>query len=358
MWNFRRVSPMPTIFISQPRVHTLEGSLRLCIKTQPGETHHLRDRRINLLAVHCHSAGSNFFRRSHCSPTMALHANDALPKSVTDYTAVSRLSALSVPEFASVTPPLLPWMHWRSNDGRSLIRTDLINLFVSRLTASPPLPDDPLVSVVLSTLASPATTAESADPKHTLLWILAELPKDKIAPYRAALVRLANSPSEAENDLPHLSADLLEFLDTSVARVPRSKGDHLAIRTLALLDTADEMRPHVDGLLEWLQDRNWPPFAGCWEQLARFPALTIEPIREVLRQGNDGEWSAHLLAFMSREMPAELMQQARVELERIVQRPTQDEIDSECPEEAGECLRAIDDWAERAKIFGVRSRSS
>ncbi|KAJ6480513.1 hypothetical protein C8R47DRAFT_599888 [Mycena vitilis] len=331
-----------------------KASLRLCLKAQRVQTYHLRDR----FAVHCHSDRPTFFR-SLSSPTMPSQADDALPRSASDDTAVSRLSALSVSEFANVTPSLLPWMHWRSNDGRSLIRSDLINLFVARMTTSPPSPSGPLVSVVLSTLTSPAPF--DAASKNTLLWILAELPKDRIIPYRAALARLATSPTEAETeaegDLQDLSADLLEFLDSSVARVPRSKQDHLAIRTLALLETADEMRPHVDGLLEWLQDQNWPPFSGCWEQLARFPEITIDPIRAVLRKGDDGEWSAHLLMFMSREMLPELMAKARVELERIVQRPTQDEIDSECPEEAGECLRAIDDWAERARIFGTRSRS-
>jgi hypothetical protein len=182
---------------------------------------------------------------------------------------------------------------------------------------------------------------------------LAALPKDRIEPYRAALERLAASPSEAETTegkLDARSTELLDFLDASQAWVPRSKGDDLGLRSLELVQTSEEMRPHVKEMLVWLQDYNWPPMPGCWTQLARFPELALDPIREVLRKGDDGEWSSHLLEFLQDCMPGKLRERARVEVERIAQRPTQNEIDNETGEAAIDCLKAMDDWLARAKM--------
>ncbi|KAJ7463640.1 hypothetical protein FB451DRAFT_1562097 [Mycena latifolia] len=139
-----------------------------------------------------------------------------------------------------------------------------------------------------------------------MMWwnILCDLPKDRFEPYRGALTRLAMQPSEAEAamGLPHRSAaEMLEFLDASHASqawVPRNKSDQMSIRSLDLLvQTPEEMRPFVPGLLEWLQDPNWPPYSTCWSQLERFPEVAIDPIREVLRRGDDGWWEDSLLQF-------------------------------------------------------------
>ncbi|KAJ7795215.1 hypothetical protein B0H14DRAFT_2920418 [Mycena olivaceomarginata] len=80
---------------------------------------------------------------------------------------------------------------------------------------------------------------------------------------------------------------LLEFLDSSQARVPHSKSDELAVRSLELVHAAEEMRPLIPGIA-----------TGCWDQLARFPELTIEPIRAVLRRGDDGGWAMNIPNFL------------------------------------------------------------
>ncbi|KAJ6521505.1 hypothetical protein B0H19DRAFT_841177, partial [Mycena capillaripes] len=63
------------------------------------------------------------------------------------------------------------------------------------------------------------------------------------------------------------------------------------------------MAPHVPGLLGWLADLNWPHSGGFWGHLERFPELAVDPIREILREGGDGEWEYHLLEFLTSSVP-------------------------------------------------------
>ncbi|KAJ7445185.1 hypothetical protein B0H11DRAFT_2087740 [Mycena galericulata] len=270
-----------------------------------------------------------------------------------DIPDVSKLSALSPAEFAAIATSLLPWIDWRVQPYRDWIADPLKDLLESRLTTSPGSQDDPLVSSLFSFLDTPSTTPEAADLRHPLVHqILGSLPKNRIEPYRVALVRLATSPTDVEKDLSERSAALLEFLDASQAWVPRTKHDDLGMRTLELVETAEEMQPLIPGMLEWLQDRNWPPFRGCWAQLARFPELAIDPIRVILRTGDDGWWEEALLKFLESEMPVKMRERARVEVERIAQQPTQDEIENDAWEAANDCLKAMDDARDRGKILG------
>ncbi|KAJ7802198.1 hypothetical protein B0H14DRAFT_2528595 [Mycena olivaceomarginata] len=265
----------------------------------------------------------------------------------------SELARLSALDFAAVVPSILLSIDWRQSNVDWSVQNELVDLLVSRLTAAPPSLKDPLVSAVHAILAAPAT--EAAELKFPLVRrVIGSLPKECIEPYRDALVHLTKDPTEALpgtiGTISERSTEIVEFLNATQAWVPRHKGDDMAYRGLDLLvHTADEMRPFVPGLLGWLQDQNWPPFRDCWFQLERFPELVVDPIREELRQGDDGEWEASLMRFLRDVVPPERREEAREEVERIVQRPTQNEIDSAVDEYANECLQAMDDWLERRK---------
>ncbi|KAJ7137213.1 hypothetical protein C8R44DRAFT_768654 [Mycena epipterygia] len=273
-----------------------------------------------------------------------------LPKDIHDIAAISKLSTLSPSEFSLISTSLLPWMVYRSGP-HSDVRERLTDLFISRLTT----PDDPLVSATLSVLDKPAMTPEAADLKHSILDdILIYLPIDQIEPFRGALGRMGTNPTEAEGlRLSLRSKHIVELLDATQAWVPRFKWDDVAIRSLELfVHTPEEMRPFVPELLEWLQDINWPPFSGCWAQLARFPEIVVDPIREVLRKGDEGDWANHLLRFLVEvSMPGQVRERARVEVERIAQRPTQSELENDAVETANDCLKKMDDWVDREKIL-------
>ncbi|KAJ7447820.1 hypothetical protein FB451DRAFT_1054215 [Mycena latifolia] len=112
------------------------------------------------------------------------------------------------------------------------------------------------------------------------------------------------------------------------------------------------MRPFVPGLLEWLQDPNWPPCHNCCIQLARFPEVAMDPIREVLSR-DDEWWEEILLHSLLNCVTGGARERVRVEVERIAQRPTLEEVDAS--ETANECLKEMYHWAARAKMQVGRS---
>ncbi|KAJ7846309.1 hypothetical protein B0H13DRAFT_2208742 [Mycena leptocephala] len=280
-----------------------------------------------------------------------------------------KLSSLASSELAPLVPLLLSWLIYPSSgshengintERRILSREtshELSNLLISRLTAAPPSTDDPLVAEIHTTLVTPSITAESVKSKSALFYwhgVLVSLPKDRMEPYREALVRLSKSPTTEERaySLDSRCRYILEFMDASCARVPDSKFDELAVRSLEMVQTAEEMSPLVPVLLCWIADMNWPVASGCWDQLARFPELTIDPIRAVLRSGDDAGLESNLLDFLLRAVPRPLMERVRPEIERVAQRPTEEEIEYLTVDSVNDCLEAMDQWAARMKILG------
>ncbi|KAJ6522403.1 hypothetical protein B0H19DRAFT_1277407 [Mycena capillaripes] len=96
-------------------------------------------------------------------------AHTLLPEDTKDTDAVSQLVLLSSSDFAIIVPALLPWMLW-SRDALSLIRQPLNEFLISRIIASPPSSSDPLISALISVLATAAPTADAANLQHPLLF--------------------------------------------------------------------------------------------------------------------------------------------------------------------------------------------
>ncbi|KAJ7459243.1 hypothetical protein FB451DRAFT_1371995 [Mycena latifolia] len=281
---------------------------------------------------------------------------------------IPNLSNFSSTDLAPLVPLLVSWLVCPSSDEdetcptrRNLsreTRAQLSALLILRLTAARPSTADPLVAEIHTILSTPSVTAESAELKGALFhWhgVLLCLPKDRIEVHRDALTRLALNPTseEATYKLKSRCRYLLDFLDVPHAHAPHSKSDELAVRSLELVQTADEMRPLVPAVLEWIADTNWPVADGCWNQLARFPELTIDPIREVLRRGDDAGWECNLLTFLLRDVPRPLLEGVRPELERISMRPTDEEIECLVQELAAECLEVMDHWAARTRMIKI-----
>ncbi|KAJ7884160.1 hypothetical protein B0H14DRAFT_2700968 [Mycena olivaceomarginata] len=264
-----------------------------------------------------------------------------------------KLSSLSPADLFPLIPLLLSWLVYPSTaaerdtlkDLSNETRDQLADFLISRLTAAPPSTSDPLVAQIHAELSNPSGTADSAREKAALFYCH--------GPTVTPLTRMActSTAEETARGLDLRCRYLLEFLDSSQARVPHSKSDELAVRSLELVHTAEDMRPLIPGVLEWIADMNWPIAQGCWYQLARFPELTIEPIRAVLRRGDDGGWAANILSSLLSDVPPALMERLRPDIERIAQRPTDDEIECTSFEYAAYCLEAMDHWAARMKIL-------
>ncbi|KAF7291946.1 DUF5071 domain-containing protein [Mycena indigotica] len=214
------------------------------------------------------------------------------------------------------------------------------NRLATRVAAASP--DNPLTSAITTILTAPAEDVAAAKIQGALFgWaaLLPCLPKLRLADFRPALRRLADRPSalERQHGLPIDARELIEYIDRREPWVPVSKSDYLGLRSLDAVTCAAEMAPFVKGLLEWLQDPNWPIAEGCAMHLARFPELCADPIRRVLERGDDAGWESQLLWFVSDNLAVRDCERMRAELERIVQRPTLAEEE----EELGEVVLGI-----------------
>ncbi|KAH7162248.1 hypothetical protein B0J13DRAFT_535477 [Dactylonectria estremocensis] len=188
--------------------------------------------------------------------------------------------------------------------------------------------------------------------------VVFKLPTEAMKFYRPALEflsarELSDDGTAAEyyaaaRNLRQGSKDLLRYLDDPDAVwVPKTKFDGVGELSLQQrVTTAEQMRPHVPGLLGWLADGNWPPFSGCRAQLARFPEVTAEPIRALMEeQRGDGGWLLGLLEFVEECVPVgPLWEGLRPVVQAMVDEPKGDEDDWELSDCARRWLAALDAW--------------
>lgn len=186
--------------------------------------------------------------------------------------------------------------------------------------------------------------------------IVSHLPLAVLELYRPALATLASAdsaPSPEGVSVPCLAGrarDAIKFIDSPhLAWVPQHKHDCMGNRSLSeRVHTAEQMEPHVDQLLGWLADPNWPPYVGCQKQLARFPELTIDAIKEaILNNRNDPEWLLHILEFVEEYVPVGMLwERIDPELRQLANSEVEDEEDVELPEAAQRMLRLLKEAGE------------
>ncbi|UKZ71686.1 uncharacterized protein TrAtP1_012635 [Trichoderma atroviride] len=187
--------------------------------------------------------------------------------------------------------------------------------------------------------------------------IVSHLPLATMELYRPALETLASAgsaPSPEGVSVPCLAdraRDALKFIDNPhLAWAPQHKNDRMADRSLAeRVHTAEQMEPYVDELLGWLADPNWPPYPGCQKQLARFPEVTIDPIKEViLKNRNDPEWLLYILDFVEGHVPVgTLWKRIEPELIQLANGEVEDEEGVvELPKSAQRMLRLLKEAGE------------
>lgn len=138
-----------------------------------------------------------------------------------------------------------------------------------------------------------------------------------------------------------------------IHRLPRpSMGAPTQVRRLQPADprreshTADQMRPLARGMLVWLADCNWPPYSGCIKQLARFPEVAIDPIRDIVAEHRDDpEWLLHLVQFVEKNVPiGTLWERLEPELELLASSEVEDEENRDLAEACQDLLRMLKKW--------------
>jgi hypothetical protein len=213
----------------------------------------------------------------------------------------------------------------------------------------------PIVRGISSVLSKPIKTKDDFWTACAGLdGILSELPLATLRLYRPALETLAAADSEdsppgvSVHSLASRAKDAVKFIDyPELAWAPQHKFDYMGERSLSeRVQTADEMKPHVRELLDWLADYNWPPMPGCSKQLARFPEVTIDPIKEIISKNrNDPDWLLHLVEFVERYVPVgELWEKMEPELTLFANIKADDEDSVEFSETAQRMLGLLKAW--------------
>ncbi|KAL7948234.1 hypothetical protein V8C42DRAFT_362851 [Trichoderma barbatum] len=183
--------------------------------------------------------------------------------------------------------------------------------------------------------------------------IVSDLPLETLRLYRSGIENLAASTEEspAGVSLPSLTSrakDAVKFINSpELTWAPQHKFDFMGERSLTeRIHTAQQMKPHAKDLLSWLADYNWPPYPGCIKQLARFPEVTVDPIKEIIAEHRDDpEWLLHILEFVEENVPiGALWEKLEPELALLASSETEDEENRDLAESAKGLLELLHEW--------------
>ncbi len=119
--------------------------------------------------------------------------------------------------------------------------------------------------------------------------------------------------------------------------LPRDKHDFDRVNDLKKINKEDLIKL-IPELLEWLQDINWPIAREISKLLLTVPKETIPFIINVLA-GKDDIWKEWCLRYFVKDLPTELIENLKEELERIAYIPTKGEELEEVHVTAQEILK-------------------
>lgn len=235
---------------------------------------------------------------------------------------------------ATIAPLILPLLRLSITDSAPFDET-IIQHICDRTSSISPSPTDPIASTLLSALSPPDDTLAN----RIINWILMEVPTGQMTVFRPALSELASSQHRARAS----ARAAIRLLDGETWS-PENKFDDWALRSIRQnVQTPEQMAPYVEGLLNWMQDGNWPVFTGCCELMLRWPEVGVEPVRQILGEVDDGEWHYYLVSGLVSEWDCKLKERARGELRRIAEEPSVEEKEWELDEICREILREMDD---------------
>jgi len=121
--------------------------------------------------------------------------------------------------------------------------------------------------------------------------------------------------------------------------IPSHKSDYETVKKL-LNANQETIKELVPDLLIWLQDGNWPIASDIAKILKPLNGELLPHIRMVLNT-NDGDWKYFMLNALVRDLDQEVQVKLKNDLLRIVEYPTNDEVNSEVTEVAQEILNKI-----------------
>lgn len=121
--------------------------------------------------------------------------------------------------------------------------------------------------------------------------------------------------------------------------LPRDKFDDDRVEMIKKMDR-DKILPLLPGLLEWIQDMNWPVAKSVLELLLTFSEEIVPHVQDVL-SSNDDNWKYFILNDLVRNLPIESRVQFREYLIRVSEAPTNNELAEGLDETAKDILETI-----------------
>lgn len=106
--------------------------------------------------------------------------------------------------------------------------------------------------------------------------------------------------------------------------IPKDKFDIETAKELTNY-SFEEIQPIIPNLLEWLQDLNWPVSKTVADCLLPFSENIASELVKILRS-NDEMWKYWIISVFGKIVKDDSF---LYEIKRIVQNPTEEEIDSE-----------------------------
>ena len=122
--------------------------------------------------------------------------------------------------------------------------------------------------------------------------------------------------------------------------LPRNKHDIERVDQLKNL-SRKELMPLLPGLMEWIQDMNWPIATEVVEILLPFSNEIVPLVKDVLAT-NDDVWKYWCLECLVKRFPVELQMQLKNDLVRLVEKPTEGEKLEELAGAAMKILQVIE----------------
>jgi len=121
--------------------------------------------------------------------------------------------------------------------------------------------------------------------------------------------------------------------------LPRNKHDFERVHKLKRVERT-ELLPLLPGLMEWIQDMNWPIAEEVAELLLAF-ANEITPLIKDVLTTDDDIWKYWCLQILVKRLPHEVKKSFEEDLIRLVERPTAGEKAEALDETAIEILETI-----------------
>jgi hypothetical protein len=122
-------------------------------------------------------------------------------------------------------------------------------------------------------------------------------------------------------------------------KLPRDKFDFERVNQIKKCDKQDVI-PLLPGLLEWIQDMNWPIAAEIADILVTFPKEMVPHIKHVFSTDDD-IWKYWCLVYVVKKFSKEDKELLRAELIRLSSTPTAGERLEEVDQKAREILLSI-----------------